>query len=178
MSVVNGVGLARNADEAEVYGVELEVLARPISELTIGGNIAYLDATYTKYEDAFRGITQGDASGNQMIQSPEWSLNLHATYVMPVGKLGYLSLRGAWSWVDDVYFTELMEECTKQDAYSIVNLLARFEPPNGRWAFSLYANNLFDEEYWSSMTSDSLAGASNGLPGKPQTFGAELSFKF
>ena len=71
------VAIFDNAGALTSKGAELEYICAPSEGLRITSGIAYLDATFDKYEGASDpefGIV--DASGNQNPISPEWTFNI------------------------------------------------------------------------------------------------------
>jgi iron complex outermembrane receptor protein len=107
-----------NAEEAEVYGVELDLHASPIDGLDLRFHMSWLESEYGKFgQTIFR---QGprpapgqppeiievpiDYSGNRLIGSPVWSLGGAVEYAMPVGGFGELIPRFSFSWKDKVFF--------------------------------------------------------------------------
>ena len=100
LSSFNGVGFTvRNAAKARSRGVEAEAEFAVIDGLTIGGNLAYLDAEYASYpnapcyanQTAAQGcVTTGgsrgqDMSGRTLAYSPNWSGSFFANVRQPVG---------------------------------------------------------------------------------------------
>lgn len=97
--------LTRNIGDAELYGLEAEVAARPIEGLDLSAAMGYLHNKWDKFNRA--SCTPGifDATGGQfcdtdlslddkLVDAPEWTLNLGAEYTVPLGEIGSLSLRG------------------------------------------------------------------------------------
>jgi len=172
-----------NAGEAKLQGVELELLARPVNRLTLNAGISYLDATFDEYTapdpNDPTNIIGIDLSGNKIPYVPDWKLTFGAQYILPIGELGFLTLRGDIAWRDDIYCDQYERTETLREEYTIVNGLVRFERADGLWGIELYGKNLFEEEYYvfkamsPGSTIDTL-----GYVGEPRTLGARLTFNF
>ncbi len=114
-----------NANEAELYGAEVEVRLQPLLalvpeevenlsfDLRFGWNESeFLDFTNT----VIRAIAPGplrppeffpvtaDLSGNQLINAPRFKVNMSAAWEFNLGRLGTITPRYDGSWSDDVFF--------------------------------------------------------------------------
>lgn len=78
-----GVPLQRlqNAD-AEIYGAEVDIHARPVRGFDVNFGAAYVHAQYAKFVDALRG----DLKGNTLDKSPRWQLTGSVNYSTPVSE--------------------------------------------------------------------------------------------
>lgn len=100
LSSFNGIGFTvRNAAKARSRGVEAEAEFALAQGVTIGGNLAYLDAYYASYPNApcyanqtaatgcvTTGTSRGqNMSGHTLAYSPNWSGSLFASIRQPVG---------------------------------------------------------------------------------------------
>ncbi len=166
-----------NASEAEIMGLELELMARPISNLTLTGSVSYLDAEYTDtllVEDSDGNLI--DANGNTLPHAPEWKIVFGPEYVVPMGDFGFLTLRGDISWTDDQHFFSNNDQV--QEAYTLVNAMARFETASGHWGIEVYGRNLTDEEYFTQMGPLFGSGDVIAQPAPPMTWGVRVAYKF
>ena len=103
--VPTGGVIITNAATAKIYGVEAEGSAR-LGAFRFDGNASYIDAHYDRFQNApdVFGVLQ-DASGNRLLQTPEWQYFVQGTYsFQPVsGWSGEAQLN--WRWRDKIYFT-------------------------------------------------------------------------
>lgn len=127
----------RQADGATSKGFEMELTGQlaPSWNLTAG---------YTQY-------TLKDEDGTQVNTIyPRKLLRLFTTYRLP-GALSGLTLGGGVSWQSKTYTTALnplgVETDITQGAYSLVNLMARYEF-NPRLSLQLNVNNVTDKKYY------------------------------
>jgi iron complex outermembrane receptor protein len=117
-----------NADDAIVYGIEIDLGASPIDGMNITFNAAWVESEYVDFKvflpfqrrekkpggagffpvENFR--KEFDYSGNPLIASPRFSFTGSVDYRIPlpwqIGHrgLGYITPRFSFSWKDDVFF--------------------------------------------------------------------------
>lgn len=105
-------------------------------------------------------FTLSEDSDDQRIvtQIPRHSAKLFTTYRLP-GALDRLTVGGGVNWQSKSGYTL---ETSRQDAYSVVNLLARYAIDDHLTA-SLNLNNAFDKTYYSSTSSYGTYGAPRNL---------------
>jgi len=173
-----------NAGESEIWGLELEAMARPMKALTLNLAIGWLDTEYTKYlavsrtPDPVTGRpTSVDLSGNKLPYSPELQMALGAQYVLTMGDRGFLTIRGDLSWQDKVYFDVYNEEVFSRDDVTLLNGFMRFETADARWSVEVYGKNLADKEYLMSQGPAGLADVV-GTAGLPRTYGLRVSYSY
>ncbi len=170
----------QNAAEAEIQGLEAELFANLTDEFSVRLGAAYTDAEYQSFPGAttFAPLPAGgnlqvpaDASGHQMIRTPDWTINAGLSYrtVVAEGEL----MATANVFFSDSYYWDV-ENRLEQDAYEMVNARVAWTTPNDRLRFSVWGENLTDELYglWVGSTTlgDRVAYA------RPRTFGATVEF--
>jgi iron complex outermembrane receptor protein len=160
-----------NAAKAETKGVELELTALPIDNLTLSASVAYLDA---EFEDFL--TPQGtDLSGNKLQDSPEWQTVESISYTWPIAD-GGLNFFLQHSFTDEKYsyFTNLPLE--KIDSLNLFNANIRWKAQDDRWSLGVYGRNLTDEEYYTQKLDFGvfvLAGV-----GAPREYGVDFTFNW
>jgi len=83
------------------------------------------------------------------------------------------SYRSAYnSSANDSLYTEI-------DSYGIANARVGVRAPGGRWDVTLWARNLFDKDYFNSLSVAGFnSGAVNGLLGDPRTYGISVRARY
>lgn len=174
----------QNAATARVKGIEAEVVARPVRPLELTANIAYLDAKYRSYPDAFvTTFGNFDASGNRMNNAPRWSATFGAAYTVELAEAGKIVV-GADAHVQSrIYFTAannglgaVTDYAEKQDGYGIVNARIGWTSDDDRIKAQLIATNLFDRDYIVGTANYTAAIAAR--PGRPREVLGQVSFRF
>ena len=180
----DGLGnlLLYNAASAEIYGLEVE-FGLPVNDIwSLHGGGTYTHGEYTDFPGAqdWTPLPAGgnarvilDASGNDMIRTPENTAFLGLNYDQPL-EAGSLhgSLTASYS---SSYFWDPSNRL-EQPANTIVNARLSWLSPSERFRYSFFGNNLTDEEtmlYVRSSTTGDLVSYS-----KPRSWGVSLSFNY
>lgn len=125
--------------QARVAGFEAEAKAIPLDGLELTAGFGYIDAKYTDYTSPFTG---DNFNGNKLPYAPEYTFNLAAQYRSPGGFFSRLELQGLGTY----FFDDA--NSLKQDSLTLVN--ARIGYEFGKSGLYLFANNLFDKEYFTA----------------------------
>jgi iron complex outermembrane receptor protein len=158
--------VASNAGKAHSYGAEIEAKYKPLRELTLFGAFGIIRGEY----DEYMGYGGVDYSGNELKSTPQYSLNLGGQYRHSSGFYFGLDVAG----YGKTYFNEDNGDTSERDPYTTVNAKAGMELTN--WDFYVYAKNLFDEEYFSSIFTSGIRNSY--MVGEPQRFGVNVVMRF
>jgi iron complex outermembrane receptor protein len=120
-------------------GFELETRAIVAEGFELSAGFGYVNAEYTDYTNPFSGAT---FNGNRLTYAPEFTLNAAAQYRSPGGFFGRLELQGIGTYFFDDANT------IRQDPFVLVNARVGYEFGNS--GVYLFANNLFDQEYFTA----------------------------
>ncbi|MBR9908731.1 MAG: TonB-dependent receptor [Gammaproteobacteria bacterium] len=180
--VEGGSAFLVNAAEAEIMGLEIDATWLATEALTLTAGLALTDSEYSDYPDAtyntptgFGGNLQAsaDASGNDVIRTPEFTLSIGADYAWYTSS-GEIAASVHYYYNDGFYWEP--ENRLRQDAYEIVNLELAWSNPEETWQARVYAKNLLDEEYSYYSNSSQAGDAISAAP--PRTFGVALGYNF
>ncbi|MDR2214570.1 MAG: TonB-dependent receptor [Nevskiaceae bacterium] len=122
-----------NAASGDNFGVESQLDWRATRTLSFGANIGLLRARLLNYEQ--EGVV---LDGRDQEHSPRYQISLNAEW----RHQGFFA-RADWQAVDDSYFSTSHDE--RAPAYQLMNLRLGYEAD--KWSVSLWARNLFDEQY-------------------------------
>lgn len=160
--------------EAEIKGAELELLARLTPSLEVQGSFGYTDTEYTELNPL-----SGIPADGVLPVTPEWTASLGAQYTWFLADDASFSLRGDYSYRDDVFYgaTNLPNEF--QEGFGLFNARATWTAPGGQLKLAAYGRNLTDEEYFSNGQDvvGPLGVAFAGV-GAPREWGVELEYRF
>lgn len=138
----NLIILVQNAADVESTGFEIDGTFLIGEALTLMASYSYIDASFKRGE-----IDDIDVSGRPLNRAPESSGSLVASYAIPVGNAGELTLRGDYIYTGDfVFASENLN--LNQDSYGLLNTRIGFEAESGKWGLALIGENLGDEEYF------------------------------
>lgn len=193
----------RNAGNLRHQGFEFDAVAKPIRNLSLFANVAYLDSEFTDYPDASNwpgfGSIPGspvtrDLEGEPATFAPKWSGRLGFDWSGDIGGSGFsYNLNSNLSFVSK-QFGGLQNDTNPQtiiDGYTLLGARATLNGPGDRWSIALFGNNLLDKQYETGNLYQFLEGSlpvRNGeFPGStavrrmhadPRTYGISGTFRF
>ncbi|CAM3669940.1 TonB-dependent receptor [Rheinheimera salexigens] len=165
--------LVVQSTNAEIKGLELEMLVRPTQDLQLGFNYALLDTELGAYINA----AGKDFTGNKLSRSPESSYSLSAQYWLDLAGKGTMSFRTAYEYTGDQFFDANNDPVVGgESGYGLLNASVRYESTSGDWNVTAWAKNLTDELYRST----SITAADTGFAriGNPRTVGVTFNMYF
>ena len=120
----------------------------------------------------------GVFAGNRFRLQPDTTASAGATLRAPVGGFT-LYATPTVTYRSKVFFELPNREAISQDGFTLVNLRAGVEGPEGRWRVGGFARNLTDEEY---LIDAGNTGGGFGVPtyiaGEPRFYGVEVGVRF
>jgi iron complex outermembrane receptor protein len=164
--IVAGVLVTRftNAGEVSTRGAELDLLWRPVRDLTVSGGLAYTDAHVDQFKLPTNGNVTGVVpSGTPLAYAPKWKGSLGVDYRVvtggPVDVL--LGAQGSWqsdqiSQPDAVLANRI---ATRIKAYGLIDLSAGISDPDNRYRLMFQVKNLLDTSFASAITSGGPGGS-------------------
>jgi iron complex outermembrane receptor protein len=163
-----------SAQKAHNFGADIELVAKPISPLTLTAQLGLLDAKIDKFVTLVPGTSS--LEGLQLAFSPHVSAFLMGDYKISVGN-GTLDLQVSASYKSHQFYDSTNDPYLTQDAYWVEN--ARVAYSFGRWEVAAYVKNLSANKYWTlAFDSTSPFGFIQPIMGNPRWFGAELNYSF
>jgi iron complex outermembrane receptor protein len=177
--LLRGVTGVDNATSAESKGIELSVEARVTDSLRLGAQAGYLDARYGDYPNALIDGQVINASGKRLINAPKWTIGAHAEYSRQVFGENDGFVRAEWTHrseqLSNTFALRYEVYPFISPSYDVVNLRAGIG--NDRWNVNVYAENLFDEEYFSAAYEKAFY---SGVQVEPsvRTFGIDFRYRF
>lgn len=167
----------RNAAKVESVGAEASFRAQLTGNFSIGGNIGILKARFKSFPG---GLTSGgDAAGKRLPDAPDLTAAVTVNYGMFAPALGgrldfygeYSHRSKSYSGVDN---NEFMDSIDSRD---ITNARMSFTADHARLALSLWARNLFGNNYTTARGRD-FFGNQYVKRGNPRMFGIEGRYSF
>jgi len=176
MDVGGGVteAVIQNAAEAEVKGVEAELRWMPVRGLTFSMNATLLDSEITKFESADPAEVAA-REGNELPGTPQSQFTAAVDYSQPIGSL--VLDASLWAtYVDRAYRDIENTGALRSDDRTVVNARLTLSNPSVGWSAYVFAENLFDEEYVTSVRS--LVEMLGNYHGAPRTVGIGVRYDF
>lgn len=166
-----------NIPKSRIQGAELQLVAEPTDGLRLTAGGTYIDSKITSAYSNYNLFGQVISfKGAAFPYTPKWQLNGDINYSWDIsGKLG------AFVGASATYKSSTNGDFQKDarvavDAYTLIDLRAGLEAPDGAWRVNLYGRNITDKYYWVTATrrSDALVR----FAGMPATYGVEFNFRF
>ena len=193
-----------NASDAEVYGSEIDVTIRPNPATMVQVRFAWLQSQfldYTRVQVESRAIgndfvvinNEVQATGNPLLNSPNFKISLTAQQTVPLGRLGSLTARWDGAWTADTTYDAsnsrgvpnfegnqfLPKHTIGQRAYWIHNLRLGYMTPNGAVEIAGWVRNVEDKVYKTfAFDATSFNGTTIYAVSAPRTFGASVMTTF
>ena len=160
-----------NAGEAEIKGLEFEMLAQLLASLELTASFGAINSRYTEFEDPNNAF----AKDRSLPATPNYTGNVGLGYVLPTTPIGDVRVFTQWthrgeSVSDVVGSPELRKGKNGELAGSITLSLA-----DGKTDIVLFGKNLLNREYFVNGVnlSDSL-GIAYRFYNEPRQYGLEL----
>ena len=182
----------RNAAKVETKGAELALTAYFSENFSMSGSLGVLDASFASFPGG--GAGGADVTGNDLPLAPEFQASVGADYYTPIEGTGlnltahvdYTYTSSAFNTVDNVRSASATDPATGNsanfnwgfaDARALVNARLSIGDEDETWELSLWARNLFNNDYVANTNRD-FFGTLTAIQGDPRTYGLELSYRF
>ncbi len=173
-----------NAAEATADGVEIDGRWLLADWLTMGGSLAFLDASYDSYDGAdcnrsrsFPTTAAGcDLSGGQLPFAADYSGNIYADLEVPITAGMKLVGNVTVSFSDSYPVQGSLEPTLIQDSWTKVAGRVGVAAMDDRWSLVVLGKNLTDEKIWAG--GQPLFGYDMVYPTMPRTVTVQGTFRF
>lgn len=193
-----------NANNAEVYGAELDLVARPLPGLYLQARLSWLESHFLDFVQIQQASEQkGNRSvpvdieiqntGNPLLNSPRWKVSLTAEQMVPLGRFGTLSARWDGAWTDDTNYDAtdslgvpnsqgiqfLPENTIGQRAFWLHNVRLAYTTPGGGVEVAAWVRNLEDKAYKTfAFDGSTFNDTTIYFVGEPRTYGLTVTTTF
>jgi iron complex outermembrane receptor protein len=193
-----------NANDAEVYGAEIDAIARPWPGAFANVRFGWLQSEFLDFVQVQQEIIivrgaqvtvnrELQNTGNSLLNSPQFKVSLTGEQTIPLGRFGFLTARYDGVWTDTTYYdaTEgvglpnqtdvqyLPNETIAQKPYWLHNLRLAYRPPGGRIEIAGWVRNLTNESYKTfAFDASTFNSTSIYFVGDPRTFGGTITVTF
>ena len=173
-----------NAAAARIKGIDLDIVARPIRQLTLSFSANYLDTKYRSYPLApnydyiaggnFRAVGALDARGKQLVGAPKFGLQGSATYTLDTS-IGTFDTTANVNYQTKQYSDPQNE--FPIPGRTLIGVTEQWKSPDEKTTVTLWVKNLTNKKYDLSFSLLENVGLI-GNPGAPRTYGITLGRKF
>jgi outer membrane receptor protein involved in Fe transport len=194
-----------NANDVEVYGAEVDLVARPLPGMFLNARIGWLESQFLDFvlEQQARSAGVGgqigvitreiQASGNRLLNAPQFKLSLTAEQTLSLGRWGSLTARYDGTWTDDTYYDAtagrgipnnqnvqyLPANTIGQRAFWLHNLLLSYRTPGGNVEIKGWVRNLENKAYKTfAFDGSTFQNTTIYFVGDPRTYGVSVTASF
>lgn len=173
-----------NVGDARIKGVELEIVAKPMSILTINASVGYTDAYYTHLDPAVQvtsapnSFQAGATVGGPLPKTPDWKANIGPRIDLPLGNSGTLSLLADYTYTSSMRNNVEGTFALNRGATNIINASVIYAAPGGKYTLTVGGTNLTNKRYLTSGSSIPASGVVAGTYSRPSEWYARVGFKF
>jgi len=193
-----------NADDAEVFGVEIDASVRPWTGAFANVRASWLESQFIEFVQTQQDIIVENGAqvvvdrelnntGNPLLNSPRFKVSLTLEQLFPLGRFGSLTTRYDAVWTDTTYFDAtkgrgipnvdnksfLPEDTIAQRPYWLHNFRVTYQPINGRIQLSGWVRNMTDKAYKTfAFDASTFSQTSIFFVGDPRTYGGSLTISF
>ena len=158
-----------NADDAEITGLDLDIMAAPAEGWTLGFGLGLLNT-----ELGAIGVVP---AGGQLPNAAEVQANGLVRYEFGLGSNLVGGIQGSFKYTDDMFRDAFNDPFNFTDSYTTVDARVWVASENGKWEAALWAKNLGDEEYVEqAFNFIDITGLANQLYGAPRTYGVTFTY--
>lgn len=164
-------------------GFEGDVTWLPIDGLLLQANGDFNQAYYTSYANGqcppeYTGTaTSCSETGRPVYYAPKWLGNFTGEYSRPINEKLEAYGIAQYSYTSGFYGAANDSKYTWQQGYGLTNLRAGVKIDNDKYDLSVWANNVFNVKYFTSIGTTSY-GFTSGTLGDPLTAGVTLRANF
>lgn len=176
MTVAEG-GVITNAGDVRGTGAELELTAQITQNFELIAGLGLLDSEFDSEQFFDVAGDEYYLEGNELPAAPSLTYNFVGRYYLHFDNASEMVFQADYSWQDDHYLQLSNDPYAHHDAYGIANAKISWHSPDQRYSISAFANNVFDEEYY---TYQNTLGPDwgYGVWGKPRTVGARFAWHY
>jgi iron complex outermembrane receptor protein len=126
------------------------------------------------------GGIEDDLDGNQLQNSPEYSMSLGAQYTFFLPQNHALALRVDYYWQDEMYARMFNKEIDKVDSWDTWNAQANLMSADDTWYVRAFVKNIKDDDHLVGMyvTDPSSGMFTNVFAIEPRTYGLAVGYNF
>lgn len=172
-----------NAASAKIYGVDLDLVVRPTTGLNLTAGFSYIHSRFGPFNNAQiatplptggNSTTSGSATGNDLPNTPKWTLNLGADYDVPVGQGGITF--SANYFHSDGWFAEPDNVIRQRPYDTLGGSITWYSDADKTYSLTAWGRNVTNEVYATQLQARTTGDVVQVAPGR--TFGVTASRKF
>lgn len=162
--------------KSRVVGAELAALVRPTRGLTLNLGATYVNSrVLSSFVTATPFGGTADIKGEAFPNTPRWQVSADGEYHASISPRIDAFLGGSFTYRNATTAAFAGGPLFNVPAYGLVDARFGVEAPSDRWRFELWARNLTDKFYWTSV--QHIEDTVTRLAGVPATYGVTLRWR-
>lgn len=158
--------------QAYVYGVDSELRFSPTENFDFNFGINIMDTKIKDIENA-----GGVVADRDLANAPTVQFNALLRYTWPLWG-GTMAAEADVTYQDDVYYQVFNDPIGKIDSYAVGNARLAYTASDERWTLGIFAKNITDEEYVTSVANNASFGLAQYFYGRPRWVGAQMTYRW
>jgi iron complex outermembrane receptor protein len=175
-----------NAGKLRIWGIEAEATVKPVDPWTIRASFGYLDAEYSRFDDARRAPASSfscNPTGQRIVCEPAFAppitFSLGTDYVVALGRAGTVTVGGDARFVDKHFLSVDNRPGLSEDGYLLANAFVQYDAPSGGWFVRGGVKNIGEELYKTDAQEFSSVGNIQSVYyGDPRTWSLTVGARF
>jgi iron complex outermembrane receptor protein len=168
-----GVDGDGNAGDAVLRGGELEMVLLVTERLGLSASLGALRARYSDLRPEFQQL-----DGERLALAPNYTMSFGVDYRAPVGRLGILGARMAWSHRGSQQNDPSGTDATLAGKYGLLDGRLSLALPDGKTEIAAFGTNLLDRRYFNNAAVSLEFGTATRIFGPPRQYGVEILRSF
>ena len=172
-----------NGGNAEILGVEAELIYLPTDAWELSANVGWLDHELKDFQvDPMQPSVPGipgpaDANGNMLANTPDVNFTGAVKYVLSLDD-GDVAFRAGFHYQSDVFFETFNRPFLSEDGYWLVDASVNYTFVDGKYEFGIWGQNIFDEERLTLGFPFEVSGLNFVLANQPRRYGVSFRYNF
>lgn len=167
---ISNLFFSDNAADAEIMGIEGDVIWQPTDRLSVAGAFSILDTEITDVLTPTNDVREGD----ELAFAPEFQATLRVRYEWPVGDGLRAHVMPHVAYSAESYSDVVTINRDKIDSWVLVGVTAGVA--SDKWRAELFADNIFDEQ--AELTRNFVFDREQVNYAPPPTVGLRVTFDF
>lgn len=162
-----------NAGATRTDGLDLSIIARPLSALRLSAEMTFQSAKFRRYQNGTVSL-----AGNRQLRSPDRMVAAGAEYEFDLGARGSLTFGTDYAYRSEAFFDNLNSQIPGlyQPSFGLLDARATYAPRNSSWRVGAWGRNLADKKYYRNVAVGGVTGLAT--PGDPRTYGVSLDLNW
>ncbi len=183
-----GEFITENAGKAKINGIEIDLAAVPAEHIEIGGNYAYLDATFKDFTGSpsvaadMTVIDPGTFNGNRLRIAPRHAASGYIRLNHRLGDGspldGSIDSKFKIRYQGKLFFDPDNNPINVSPGHTILDAWVAYTTGDGAWQIKLWMRNITNKEYITHGFTQRGSRIAFGLYGEPRTYGATVTYNF